>query len=127
MEKLLVSSESIDCEELRQLSWSGLSPRVRPKAWKILCGYLPGSVLRQKELLQRKQEEYAGYVRQYFHTKDQDVHQDTYRQIHIDIPRMSPVIGLFQQRCVQGWHYAETELLSLRMMFYAKVLREVSC
>ena len=101
VEKLLVSSESIDCEELRQLSWSGLSPRVRPKAWRILCGYLPGSVLRQKELLQRKQEEYAGYVRQYFHTKDQDVHQDTYRQIHIDIPRMSPVIGLFQQRCVQ--------------------------
>ena len=102
VEKLLVSSESIDCEELRQLSWSGLGPRVRPKAWRILCGYLPGSVLRQRELLQRKQEEYAGYVRQYFHTKDQDVHQDTYRQIHIDIPRMSPVIGLFQQRCVQG-------------------------
>ena len=24
-----------------------------------------------------------------------------YRQIHIDIPRMSPVVGLFQQRCVQ--------------------------
>lgn len=101
VERLLVSSESIDCEELRQLSWSGLSPRVRPKAWRILCGYLPGSVLRQKELLQRKQDEYAGYVRQYFATKDQDVHQDTYRQIHIDIPRMSPVIGLFQQRCVQ--------------------------
>lgn len=38
---------------------------------------------------------------QYFATKDQDVHQDTYRQIHIDIPRMSPVVGLFQQRCVQ--------------------------
>ena len=55
MEKLLVSSESIDCEELRQLSWSGLSPRVRPKAWRILCGYLPGAVPRQKELLQRKQ------------------------------------------------------------------------
>ena len=29
------------------------------------------------------------------------MHQDTYRQIHIDIPRMSPVIGLFQQRAVQ--------------------------
>ena len=38
VERLLVSSESIDCEELRQLSWSGLSPRVRPKAWRILGG-----------------------------------------------------------------------------------------
>ena len=51
--------------------------------------------------MQRKQEEYQRYVDQYFATKDQDVHQDTYRQIHIDIPRMSPVVGLFQQRCVQ--------------------------
>ena len=33
--------------------------------------------------------------------KDQADHQDTYRQIHIDIPRMSPVVGLFQQLCVQ--------------------------
>ncbi len=101
VEKFLTSSDSIDCDQLRQLAWSGLAPRVRSKAWKILCGYLPGSVVRQKELLQRKQDEYAQYVKQYFHTKDQDVHQDTYRQIHIDIPRMSPVIGLFQQRCVQ--------------------------
>ena len=52
-------------------------------------------------MMQRKQEEYQRYVDQYFATKDQDVHQDTYRQIHIDIPRMSPVVGLFQQRCVQ--------------------------
>jgi hypothetical protein len=49
----------------------------------------------------RKKEEYFHCVEQYFLTKDQDVHQDTYRQIHIDIPRMSPVVGLFQQRCVQ--------------------------
>jgi len=65
------------------------------------CGYLPGNSSRQAEVMQRKKEEYFHCVDQYFLTKDQDVHQDTYRQIHIDIPRMSPVVGLFQQRCVQ--------------------------
>jgi hypothetical protein len=95
-------AQAFDMEALRQISWSGLTPKFRSKAWKILCGYLPGSVgSRQEEIVQRKQDEYRQYVQQYFHTKDQDIHQETYRQIHIDIPRMSPVIGLFQQRCVQ--------------------------
>lgn len=97
----LVASPSIEIEDLRKLAWSGLSMKARGKAWKILCGYLPGNASRQDEVMQRKQEEYQRYVDQYFATKDQDVHQDTYRQIHIDIPRMSPVVGLFQQRCVQ--------------------------
>ncbi len=97
----LVASSSIEIEDLRRLSWPGLSSKARAKAWKILCGYLPGQASRQSEVIQRKQEEYQRYVDQYFATKDQDVHQDTYRQIHIDIPRMSPVVGLFQQRPVQ--------------------------
>ena len=42
-----------------------------------------GNAGRQAEMMQRKQEEYQRYVDQYFATKDQDVHQDTYRQIHI--------------------------------------------
>jgi len=97
----LMESASVELEELRRLAWSGLSPRARAKAWKILCGYLPGNSSRQQDVMQRKKEEYFHCVEQYFLTRDQDVHQDTYRQIHIDIPRMSPVVGLFQQRCVQ--------------------------
>ena len=38
-----------------------------------------GNAGRQAEMIQRKQEEYQRYVDQYFATKDQDVHQDTYR------------------------------------------------
>ena len=96
---------------------------------RVFTNFFPflilGNAGRQAEMIQRKQEEYQRYVDQYFATKDQDVHQDTYRysftnvvsinavftnaifflffyrQIHIDIPRMSPVVGLFQQRCVQ--------------------------
>ncbi|XP_059096348.1 TBC1 domain family member 22A-like [Tigriopus californicus] len=97
----LLSHPNLDLDELRKASWSGLPPTSRPKAWKILCGYLPSIVSRQDEVLQRKQDEYKQYVVQYFQTKDQDIHQETYRQIHIDIPRMSPVIALFQQKCVQ--------------------------
>lgn len=97
----LMESATVELEELRRLAWSGISPRSRAKAWKILCGYLPGNSSRQQEVMQRKKEEYFHCVEQYFLTKDEDVHQDTYRQIHIDIPRMSPVVGLFQQRCVQ--------------------------
>lgn len=101
IEALIQSESSIEIEDLRKLSWPGLSHKARAKAWKILCGYVPGNSTRQIEVLQRKQEEYQRYVDLYFPTKDQADHQDTYRQIHIDIPRMSPVVGLFQQRCVQ--------------------------
>ncbi len=96
-----LASDNVELDTLRNLSWSGLVPTVRPKAWKILCGYLPAATARQSEVLSRKREEYNLYVTQYFATKDQDIHQDTFRQIHIDIPRMSPVIALFQQKCVQ--------------------------
>lgn len=100
LEKYLIS-DCVDLDGLRPLCWSGLVPKVRSKAWKILCGYLPGASARQGEVLLRKRQEYSQIVQQYFHTKDQDIHQDTYRQIHIDIPRMSPVISLFQQKAVQ--------------------------
>ena len=101
IEALIRSAASIEIEDLRKLSWPGLTHKARAKAWKILCGYLPGNTARQAEIMQRKQEEYQRYVDLYFPTRDQADRQDTYRQIHIDIPRMSPVVGLFQQRCVQ--------------------------
>lgn len=40
-------------------------------------------------------------MEQYFHTRYDEQHQVTYRQIHIDIPRMCPLIRLFQQKLVQ--------------------------
>lgn len=82
IEKLL-AGDSVDLELLRSLSWSGLTSKVRSKAWKILCGYLPGTLNRQEEAIVRKQEEYNQYVGQYFETKDQDVYLDTYRQVRI--------------------------------------------
>ena len=104
--ELLLACPTFELEELRRLSWPGISPaHVRAKAWKTLCGYYPPQTQagsgRPLEVVARKRDEYNRYVKQYFTTKDDDVHGDTYRQIHIDIPRMSPVVALFQQRPVQ--------------------------
>ena len=50
---------------------------------RVFTNFFPflilGNAGRQAEMIQRKQEEYQRYVDQYFATKDQDVHQDTYR------------------------------------------------
>ncbi|XP_014667625.1 PREDICTED: TBC1 domain family member 22B-like [Priapulus caudatus] len=67
----------------------------------MLQGYLPANVDRRKGTLERKRAEYFGFIQQYYDTRHSDIHQDTYRQIHIDIPRMNPLISLFQQEVVQ--------------------------
>uniref|UniRef100_A0A3B4DF38 Rab-GAP TBC domain-containing protein n=1 Tax=Pygocentrus nattereri TaxID=42514 RepID=A0A3B4DF38_PYGNA len=77
-------------EELRKLSWSGIPRQVRPITWKLLSGYLPANAERRASTLQRKRQEYFGFIEQYYDSRNDEHHQDTYRQIHIDIPRMSP-------------------------------------
>ncbi|XP_076032133.1 TBC1 domain family member 22 isoform X1 [Oratosquilla oratoria] len=90
-----------DLTELRKLAWSGVLPAARPVAWRLLNGYLPANMERREDTLKRKREEYWSFVQQYYDTRHDDIHLDTYRQIHIDIPRMSPLVPLFQQRIVQ--------------------------
>ncbi|MBN3275231.1 TB22B protein, partial [Polyodon spathula] len=64
-------------------------------------GYLPANVERRESTLQRKRQEYFGFIEQYYESRNEEHHQDTYRQIHIDIPRTNPLIPLFQQASVQ--------------------------
>nr|CDP95056.1 BMA-TBC-3, isoform g [Brugia malayi] len=91
----------IDLEQLRKDCWLGIPHKLRPAIWRILLGYLPTNFERREVTLARKREEYWRYVEQYFHTRYDEQHQDTFRQIHIDIPRMCPLIPLFQQKVVQ--------------------------
>uniref|UniRef100_A0A3Q3LDH5 TBC1 domain family, member 22a n=1 Tax=Mastacembelus armatus TaxID=205130 RepID=A0A3Q3LDH5_9TELE len=77
-------------DELRKLSWSGIPRQVRPITWKLLSGYLPANAERRESVLQRKRQEYFGFIQQYYDSRNDEHHQDTYRQIHIDIPRMNP-------------------------------------
>ncbi|XP_067863552.1 TBC1 domain family member 22B-like isoform X3 [Heptranchias perlo] len=88
-------------EELRKYSWSGVPREVRSVTWRLLSGYLPANMERREITLQRKREEYFGFIEQYYDSRNEEHHQDTYRQIHIDIPRTNPLIPLFQQPSVQ--------------------------
>uniref|UniRef100_A0AAZ3R4U1 Rab-GAP TBC domain-containing protein n=1 Tax=Oncorhynchus tshawytscha TaxID=74940 RepID=A0AAZ3R4U1_ONCTS len=83
-------------EELRKLSWSGIPRQVRPITWKLLSGYLPANTERRESTLQRKRQEYFGFIEQYYDSRNEEHHQDTYRQIRIDIPRMSPECLMLQ-------------------------------
>ncbi|CAL4123262.1 unnamed protein product, partial [Meganyctiphanes norvegica] len=96
-----VVNNNTSLAELRKLSWSGIPSPSRATTWRILNGYLPANNERREETLQRKREEYWSFVNQYYDTRHEDIYQDTYRQIHIDIPRMSPLVPLFQQIIVQ--------------------------
>ncbi|CAE1321147.1 TBC1D22 [Acanthosepion pharaonis] len=97
----VLSAPNTDLEDLRRLSWSGIPKSVRPTAWKILSGYLPSSFDRRQPTLERKRKEYFSFVDQYYDTRHHIEHQDTFRQIHIDIPRMNPLVPLFQLKVVQ--------------------------
>ncbi|KAG3289371.1 TBC1 domain family member 22B isoform X2 [Urocitellus parryii] len=92
---------SRNSNELRKCSWPGVPREVRPVTWRLLSGYLPANTERRKLTLQRKREEYFGFIEQYYDSRNEEHHQDTYRQIHIDIPRTNPLIPLFQQPLVQ--------------------------
>uniref|UniRef100_A0A671TTK1 TBC1 domain family, member 22a n=1 Tax=Sparus aurata TaxID=8175 RepID=A0A671TTK1_SPAAU len=88
-------------KELRKLSWSGIPRQVRPITWKLLSGYLPANAERRDSVLQRKRQEYFGFIQQYYDSRNDEHHQDTYRQIHIDIPRMSPESLVLQPKVTE--------------------------
>ncbi|XP_054656056.1 TBC1 domain family member 22A isoform X2 [Dunckerocampus dactyliophorus] len=99
--KQLLAGPNTDLEELRKLSWSGIPRQVRPITWKLLSGYLPANAERRDNVLQRKRQEYFGFIQQYYDSRNDEHHQDTYRQIHIDIPRMSPESLVLQPKVTE--------------------------
>ncbi|XP_078275932.1 TBC1 domain family member 22A isoform X3 [Rhinoraja longicauda] len=94
----LLAGPNTDLEELRKLSWSGIPSQVRPITWKLLSGYLPANVERRESTLQRKRTEYFAFIEQYYDSRNEEHHQDTYRQIAIDIPRMTPESLILQPK-----------------------------
>ncbi|XP_014215258.1 TBC1 domain family member 22B [Copidosoma floridanum] len=99
--KALVETSLLNLDDLRQLSWSGIPAKLRSITWRLLSEYLPASFKRRQHVLERKRLDYWNLVKQYYDTERDEGFQDTYRQIHIDIPRMSPLISIFQQSTVQ--------------------------
>lgn len=99
--KELLFDTNTNLDELRKQSWNGIPDSVRPTAWKLLLGYLPANTDRREQTLQRKRSEYFGFVEQYYESRHESQHIDTFRQIHIDIPRTNPLIPMFQMVTVQ--------------------------
>lgn len=100
--KVLHEEPQLNLRALKELSWSGIPRKMRAITWRLLSGYLPTSHERRDSILQHKRLSYFNLVEQYFKAESRDEsQQDTFRQIHIDMPRMNPHIQLFQQTLVQ--------------------------
>ncbi|XP_065830019.1 TBC1 domain family member 22A-like [Oscarella lobularis] len=99
-EKLLAGPNT-DLEELKKLAWGGIPGIVRSTTWKLLCGYLPANVERRHSTLDRKRQEYERFLAQYYKTRLDSQHEQTFRQISIDVPRMIPSLSLMNQTAVQ--------------------------
>lgn len=56
----------VDIEALRELSWSGIPPKLRPDCWRILLGYAPPNRERRETILARKRQEYRDFVPSYY-------------------------------------------------------------
>ncbi|KAK6471965.1 TBC1 domain family member 22B-like isoform X3 [Huso huso] len=77
----LLASQNTDLEELRRCSWSGIPREFRPITWRLLSGYLPANMERREIVLKRKRDEYFGFIEQYYDSRNEEHHQDTYRQV----------------------------------------------
>lgn len=97
--KLLYEDEMIDLNQLKMIAWGGIPYRYRPLSWRLLLGYLPVAKSKREQQLTRKREEYERLIEQYYN--DRSLDDGMWRQIHIDIPRMQPLIQIFQQPRVQ--------------------------
>lgn len=97
--KLLYEVEVIDLNHLKLIAWGGIPHRYRPLSWRLLLGYLPVTKSKREQQLIRKREEYERLIEQHYTDKSADY--SMWRQIHIDIPRMQPLISVFQHPRVQ--------------------------
>jgi len=97
--KLLFEDSAADLNQLRSMAWAGIPNSVRPITWKLLLGYLPVIAVKRSSALKRKRAEYEHLVNQYYNNRGPN--DEMWRQIHIDIPRMQPLISIFQQETVQ--------------------------
>ncbi|XP_010268253.1 PREDICTED: TBC1 domain family member 22B [Nelumbo nucifera] len=99
-----LSGPTVILETLRELSWSGVPPYMRPNVWRLLLGYAPPNSDRRDGVLARKRLEYLECVSQYCDIPDterSDEEINMLRQIAVDCPRTVPDVTFFQQAEVQ--------------------------
>lgn len=97
----IIEASTADLAELRTLSWKGLPAEIRPKAWQLLCGYLPANRDRRESTLKRKREEYRTLVDQYYPSHTLEQNKKTHHQIEVDIERTGQSLPLFRKSTVK--------------------------
>lgn len=90
----LLKSSELNISDLRKASWSGIPIKLRAVTWRLLLEYSPLNLERRQEIIESKRKNYWDLVKQYF---NEEKDQKTYKQIHLDIQRMT----LIQQEIVQ--------------------------
>lgn len=100
----LLAEPVIDIEALRELSWSGIPPELRPTCWRLLLGYIPPSKSRQVQALARKRREYTEMVPEFYDIANSERSEEevgALRQVSVDVPRTAPTVPFFHQPSIQ--------------------------
>ncbi|RMZ94923.1 TBC1 domain family member 22B [Brachionus plicatilis] len=98
----ILNSSPINLSELEKLSWKGIPNNFRPICWKLLSDYLPLKKELQEKTIEQKRNSYWESVTECYSPSFLDLNHDTLRQILNDIPRMNPLIPIFQNETVQN-------------------------
>ncbi|CAN6371490.1 unnamed protein product [Urochloa humidicola] len=99
-----LSRPAVILDKLRELSWSGVPPYMRPNIWRLLLGYAPPNKDRRDGVLTRKRLEYVEYVSQYYdipNSERSDEETNMLHQIAVDCPRTVPDVIFFQNPQIQ--------------------------
>ncbi|CAF0751017.1 unnamed protein product [Brachionus calyciflorus] len=100
--KQILDSDQINLSELEKISWKGIPRMYRAICWKLLSDYLPLKKELQNKTIEQKRNSYWESVTECYSQNFLDLHHETLRQILNDIPRMNPLIPIFQNDTVQN-------------------------
>ncbi|KAI0732074.1 rab-GTPase-TBC domain-containing protein [Fomitopsis betulina] len=96
-----ISAEDVNMAALRKLAWNGVPNDLRPIVWPLLLGYSPLPAPMRIPTLDRKRQEYLNLVDITFKRGRENLDQQIWHQIEIDVPRTRPGVQLWMQAATQ--------------------------
>jgi hypothetical protein len=88
-------------EELQKACWKGIPAGFRAQCWKLMADYLPLKSELQAKALEQKRAAYWESVTHHYGATYIEANHEMLRQILNDLPRMNPLIPIFQSKRVQ--------------------------
>ena len=107
------SFESFKATAQAKIKVKGSSNQCPSPSDKRSClqGYLPANTERRKLTLQRKREEYFGFIEQYYDSRNEEHHQDTYRQVRHHLLPFCPLVIILRcgsWKVLSGYRFAKS-------------------